>query len=67
MGVTIFCDGLIEGIELDEPFQATMQNMSAAITTNMLFFVGKRRDDGHPDAIKIDRVIHIVDNGYGDD
>lgn len=59
MSVLIYCEGLLEPLELREPFQATMQNMSAAMEHKLNFFVGVNAQ-GQMDAVRIEKVIHIV-------
>jgi hypothetical protein len=45
MKTAVHLTGAFEPLYLNEPFDATMKNMSAASNANLIFFLGKDMDD----------------------
>jgi hypothetical protein len=64
MTVLVYVQGQLDPIQLDEPFQATMTNMSASVTQGLKFFVGRNEQFG-PCAIQVDKITHMFETGVG--
>lgn len=58
MGVYIYITGELQAMEYAEPFQATMNNMSAALNAGLHFFVTTNMQ-GEDEAIRIGAVTRI--------
>ena len=60
MSVLVYVTGALEPIELDEPFQATLTNLTASTRNQLRFFVGPNLDGEHT-AIQIEKITHIIE------
>lgn len=60
MSVLVHITGALEPIELDEPFQATLTNMSASQRNDLRFFVGPNME-GEATAVQISNITHIIE------
>jgi hypothetical protein len=64
VSVLVHITGALEPVELDEPFQATLTNLSASQRNDLRFFVGPNMD-GEPTAIQISNITHMIEKSNG--
>jgi hypothetical protein len=62
---TVYLEGALEPLILDEPTNATALNMSAAVNNNIMFFQGKC-EDGKVAMISIPKILYMKDDSDDD-
>lgn len=58
MSCLVYIDGLLEPVEVDEPFQATFQSVGGALRNGISFFQSKNMA-GELVSVSIPRILYV--------